>query len=331
MVSLPVGKTTYPVSRETKWRHRFTILTAVVTVLLLAWGGVVTSIDAGMAFPDWPTSLGSYNWLNPVDRWWANPAYLAEHGHRILGSVTGLLTLTLAVWTWQTDPRAWMRWLGGVAVLLVVAQGVLGGLRVIFVSTDLAMVHACVAQLFFALLVGMALFTSEGWLQASSQLASTSRLPGLRRATLATVCALYVQIVLGALLRHQGGGTDPLYVGLHVTGACLVIGFVGVTGAIALKHLWGKALIRRGVLATAGAVALQFVLGFSAYLVLVYESAAARRSVLQVALNSAHLVVGAILMAAALSLTLLVWRPAQSLARSASNGSSSLQPASAAS
>ncbi|PSQ82938.1 MAG: hypothetical protein BRD40_02395 [Bacteroidetes bacterium QS_1_65_9] len=111
MVSLPVGKTTYPVSRETKWRHRFTILTAVVTVLLLAWGGVVTSIDAGMAFPDWPTSLGSYNWLNPVDRWWANPAYLAEHGHRILGSVTGLLTLTLAVWTWQTDPRAWMRWL----------------------------------------------------------------------------------------------------------------------------------------------------------------------------------------------------------------------------
>ena len=106
------------------WRRRFSVATVITTVLLLSWGGVVTSIGAGMAFPDWPTSLGSYNLLNPVEGWWQVPAYLAEHGHRLIASLVGLLTVILAAWTWWEDPRAWMRKLGLGAVALVVAAGV---------------------------------------------------------------------------------------------------------------------------------------------------------------------------------------------------------------
>jgi hypothetical protein len=120
------------------WRRRFSWLTVLTTVLLICWGGVVTSIGAGMAFPDWPTSLGSYNLLNPVDEWWTVPAYLAEHGHRLIASLVGMMTVILAAWTWWDDPRAWMRNLGIGAVILVIVQGVLGGLRVLWVSIDLA-------------------------------------------------------------------------------------------------------------------------------------------------------------------------------------------------
>lgn len=332
MSALPIGHVAYPVSSETRWRFRFSLLTTVVTTLLIAWGGVVTSIEAGMAFPDWPTSLGSYNLINPVDEWWTFPPYLAEHGHRLMGMLTGLLTVTLAVWTWWADPRSWMRKLGWLAVLLVIVQGVLGGLRVLWVSLDLAVVHACVAQLFFATLVGMTLFTSESWLRAASRPDDTPHAATLRRLTLATVLVLYVQIILGALLRHPGAGIHPLFAGIHVLGACLVVGLAGVTSAVIYKHFWHKRLLRQGTYALLASVGLQFVLGFATYFLLVFESAAAQRSVWQVVLTSAHVVVGALLMAAAVCLGLWTWRPpvdspATGEPASSAASSSSLQPA----
>jgi len=99
-------------SPELRWRFRFTLLTLVATLCLMAWGGFVTSLFAGMAVPDWPTSFGSLDPLNPRPEWWRITPVLAEHGHRLWGALVGLLTLILAAWTWKTDSRHFRRFTG---------------------------------------------------------------------------------------------------------------------------------------------------------------------------------------------------------------------------
>lgn len=316
MNNLSIGSTAYPVTGETRWRFRFSLLTVVATVALISWGGFVTSIDAGLAVPDWPASFGSYDpfatgFEDPTDpsaRWWHSLPVLAEHGHRLLGALVGILTLILAVWTWRADPRSWMRTLGVIALGLVILQGILGGLRVVWVSLDLAVVHACAAQLFFAVVVAMTLFTSSGWLTARSLPPAGVPLRRLRTLATVTVVALYLQIVLGAFLRHPGAGTDPLFASVHITGAFVIVGLIFACFAYVWKYFDGYALLRRSAWSLLAVVALQFTLGLSAYVVLLYESQRALRSVTQITLTSAHVVVGALLMASTVVLTLLVFR-----------------------
>ncbi len=303
-----IGSRTYPVSREVQRRHWFSWLVVGFTVLLLAWGAFVTSINAGMVFPDWPTTLGSYNVFNPVDGWWKFTPYLAEHGHRLIAMATGLLVVILAVWTWRADPRRWMRVLGFAALLLVCLQGVLGGLRVLLVSVDLAIVHACMAQIFFAAVVAMAVFTSPAWLRARDVPADSFRSKKLYRLAAAAAVILYVQIILGALLRHQGVGIHPWFVTLHVAGAFASTAAVITVFAYVYKYFWSKPIIRRGAVYAVGILAAQFALGFAALFVLLIESPDALRSPLQIILSSVHLVVGALLFAAVVRLSLLVMR-----------------------
>ena len=290
------------------WRHRFSWLTVCTTVLLICWGGVVTSIGAGMAFPDWPTSLGSYNLINPVDEWWTVPAYLAEHGHRLVASVVGMLTVALAAWTWWDDPRAWMRKLGLAAAVLVVVQGILGGLRVLWVSIDLATVHACVAQLFFAVLVAMTLFTSETWRERRGVLGTGSTSGRLRGLAYAATAGIYLQIVLGALLRHSGGGVSAGFTAFHVTGAFVVVGLVLAVFVVAEKHYDDVPVVRRAARALFGAMSLQFALGLAALLVMLYEEGQSGLSLAPVLLTVAHLVVGALLFGTSIVTSLLVAR-----------------------
>ncbi len=290
------------------WRRRFSYLTVATTVLLISWGGFVTSINAGMAFPDWPTSLGSYNWINPVDKWWSITPYLAEHGHRLIASLVGAMTVVLAVWTWRADPRRWMRRLGWGALALVVAQGVLGGLRVLWVSLDLAMVHACVAQIFFALLVAMTLFTTETWRTGGGILPDTDAATRLRRLSFVTTGLIYLQIVLGALLRHPGGGLDVGFAAIHITGAFVVVGLVVGVFVLAQKHFAHNASVRWSTGALLGAVGLQFALGLFAFILMLYEAPQGIRSALQIILTVAHLVVGALLFAASVVTSLLLAR-----------------------
>ncbi len=316
MAPLRLDAQFYPATPATQRRYRFSLITVVFAVLLISWGGLVTSIDAGLAVPDWPTSFGSLDPFNtgfadpndPGARWWDRLPILAEHGHRLVAALVGLLTLVLALWTWRADPRGWMRRLGFAALGLVVFQGVLGGLRVVWVSLDLAVVHACVAQIFFALLVAMALFTSKGWLRAETVLPRSPQARRLRVLAVAAVAALYVQIILGALLRHPGTGVHPVFAGVHVTGAFVVIGLALATFSCVRTYFGHYRLLNRAAWSMLGAVATQVVLGFSALLVLVVETQLARRSVAQVVLSSSHLVVGALLMAAAVSLALLSLR-----------------------
>jgi cytochrome c oxidase assembly protein subunit 15 len=299
---------------ETRWRFRFTVLVAGVTVLLISWGGFVTSIEAGMAVPDWPQTFGSWNPVNPIEGWWRSTPLLAEHGHRILGQVVGALTLALAGWTWWKDPRRWMRRLAGGALLLVIVQGVLGGLRVTENSLALAAVHACTAQVFFSLLVAMALFTSRPWIAALAREAPAgpSTAPAKRQTLvkllLGTGVALYGQIVLGALLRHFGRGIGQTFALVHIGGAFVVTALVLASFVYAEKHFDHHAPLRRGAWTMAGAVFLQFALGLAAYLVLLNEMARSLRSALQIGLTAGHLVVGALLMAATVATALLAVR-----------------------
>ncbi len=290
------------------WRRRFSVGTVVATVLLLSWGAVVTSIGAGMAFPDWPTSLGSYNLFTPVEGWWQVPAYLAEHGHRLIASLVGVLTMVLAAWTWWADPRAWMRKVGVAAVVLVVAQGILGGLRVLWVSLDLALLHACVAQLFFAVLVAMTLFVTDTWREGEAVLPQTEAARRLRRWSYAAAVVTYLQIVLGAFLRHPGAGMSGGLTALHVTGAFLVVAAVLGVFVVAEKHFETVSVVRHTAWILTGTMALQFALGLASLLLTLYEPSGEGSVVAYVVLTVAHLVMGAVLFGTSIVMSLLTSR-----------------------
>ena len=198
------------------WLHRFAVLTAIITFLLLGIGGLVTSKEAGMSVPDWPTSYGYNMFALPV-KFWKGGAFF-EHSHRLLASGAGLLTTILAVWLWLKDPRKWMKWLGVIAFLLVVAQGVLGGLRVTLKMDNLGVIHGVVAQSFFILMCAMALFTSRWWMErrtpvrqvsgtrADAQPADQETGAPLRGLVLLTTILIFCQLAIGATMRGQHAG-----------------------------------------------------------------------------------------------------------------------------
>lgn len=293
--------------RELRWRHRFTVLTALSTLLLMAWGAFVTSIEAGLAVPDWPSSYDSYDPFNPWPGWWRVTPLLAEHGHRLLGLLTGLLTAVLAVWTWCREPRRWLRWLALGALALVSFQGLLGGLRVVWLSLDLAVVHAATAQLFLGLIVALAAFTSAAWLTAA---AGTDRPVDARlwRLSLAVPAVVWLQIVLGALLRHPGTGIHPVLVGLHIGGALLV----AVVVAVFVLRIWNEyrdsRVLVRASWVVAGLVDVQLILGLTAWFVTLDDAGVLQPSNLQVAVNTAHAVIGALLMGGAVLAALVTYR-----------------------
>lgn len=193
--------------------HRFAVMTAVATFLLLGAGGLVTSHEAGMSVPDWPNSYGYNMFSFPPSKWIGGIFY--EHTHRLWASVVGLLTTILAVWLWRRDDRKWMKWLGVAAFLLVVAQGVLGGLRVVLDRNNLGSIHGVVGQTFFVLMCSLALFTSHFWRKISEQKRNVSG--SLRTLVLVTTILIFCQLILGATMRGQHAGlsinTFPLAYG----------------------------------------------------------------------------------------------------------------------
>jgi heme a synthase len=290
---------------EMRWRHRFAFLTVFTTFVLIGWGAFVTSIGAGLAVPDWPTTFNSYDPFNPWPGWWTVTPVLAEHGHRLIGALVGLFTLVLAIWTWFADHRSWVRFLGLAMLVLVITQGVIGGLRVVWVSLDLAVVHASLAQIFLAATVGITLFTSRTWLQRNAVIGDSARQQRISRLAVLSISTLFVQIILGALLRHPGSGIDPLLVILHIAGGTLVLTLLVVTFGFVKKHAPGNETLRKAAFAVATIVVIQFILGFAAYFVTLDGAGMLQPSNLQVIINSSHVVVGALLMATVANLTLL--------------------------
>src|SRR3954464_14447210 len=169
--------------------HRIALLTAIATFPLIFMGGLVTSHGAGMAVPDWPNSYG-YNMFFFPPRFWVG-GILYEHTHRLMGTVVGLLSIILAVAAWKVEKRKWARNLALAVLAAVIFQGVLGGLRVVLVKLDLAIIHACFAQAFFCLTALMAAVTSKWWIESTDLHWRSS----LVRIGLIAVAAIYIQLI----------------------------------------------------------------------------------------------------------------------------------------
>lgn len=191
-------------SNDNPWLHRYAVLTAASTLFLIWVGGLVTSHGVGMSVPDWPTTYGYNMFFFPVSRWVGGIFY--EHSHRLVASVVGLLTVILAVWLWLREERAWLRKLGYIAVIAVVGQGILGGLRVTQMKDVLGVFHATLAQMFFALLCAIALFTSRWWLQVSREKLGVYGGAVLRYLFPLVTGMILLQLIIGAAMRHQHAG-----------------------------------------------------------------------------------------------------------------------------
>src|SRR5438067_10535655 len=198
----PENSAVIPIRRNyNKWLNRFAWLTCFATVLLICSGGMVTSKNVGLAVPDWPTTFGYNMFLFPVSEWVGG--ILFEHTHRLIGSVVGFLTIILAVWLWLREDRQWVRNLGVIALGGVIWQGILGGLRVTMMKDEIGIFHACVAQAFLGLLVVIALVTTNFWPRLANQNVDFKKFALLKALAVAITIAIYVQLALGATMRHQ--------------------------------------------------------------------------------------------------------------------------------
>jgi cytochrome c oxidase assembly protein subunit 15 len=193
------------------WSHRLAVALTCATFPLVWIGGLVTTTGAGMSVPDWPNTYGYNMLLYPWQTWLAGPwDIFVEHGHRLLATAVGLLTIALIAALWRCDGRRWVRWLGVVALAIVLLQGVLGGMRVVLNERTLAMAHGFIGPLFFAMTVVMVVVTSKSWLSSLPLSPGEGTSAGyVRYLAVVTVALFYVQIMVGAVLRHVPLTAEP--------------------------------------------------------------------------------------------------------------------------
>ena len=227
---------------------------------------------------------------------------LYEHTHRLIGSIVGVLTILLLVAIWAKDDRRWLLLLGAIALLAVIVQGVMGGLRVTHLSRALAIVHACFAQVFFGLTASLVLFTSRGWLQIWQRIedAGASR---LRRLSGITLVLIYVQFIFGAILRHTGTRLDA-----HLLFAALVTIHVFLLSGRVLRDYLGYLRLVRPVLVLSGLLAVQLVLGGSAYVAEFTSVGEVVSSSMSVIITTAHVAIGALMLVMSVIVTVIVYR-----------------------
>lgn len=191
--------------QSSRWLNRFAWLTAMATLLLVCSGGMVTSKNAGLAVPDWPTTFGYNMFLFPISKWIGG--ILFEHTHRLIASTVGILTIILAVWLWRSEDRTGsvgLRNFGLIAVGAVILQGILGGLRVTMLKDEIGILHALLAQAFLGLLVFIALVTTDFWRSINSPVAGfKGNFVKLSRMAIAITLTIYLQLGLGATMRHE--------------------------------------------------------------------------------------------------------------------------------
>ncbi len=285
--------------RDAVWSHRIAVLTAAMTLPLLFFGGLVTSLKVGMVVPDWPTTFGHNMFLYPWSKMVGGIFY--EHSHRLLGSAVGLLTIVLAIVLWFTEQRQWLRRLGLLALVVVMIQGVLGGLRVVLIEQKIAIIHACLAQAFFALIACISLFTSAEWRTGQPE-PSAGHARRVQQLGLLTSGLIYVQLILGALFRHTGTGLS-----LHILGAIAVfiVTFL-LVDHVQLYHAIQRPLLRSGILLRR-LLLLQVGLGLLTY-VMKYLVPGGLLTPQSVLLATSHVIVGAFMLATSVRFTLRAYR-----------------------
>ncbi len=281
------------------------MFTAVATFLLIVAGALVTSNDAGLSVPDWPTSFGR----SPVSyRYFEVPmvgGVKYEHGHRMLAEFIGLLTIALAIWTWRADRRGWIRKLGLAALGIVVLQGVLGGMTVLMgLPPMVSTAHATLGQAFFCMVVAIALFTGEINALDEPRTQVDRRRPSLFFLGWLAVGAILVQLMLGAMFRHHGMKLLP-----HLVMAGVVTVVLLWTISRAFSQCGGMPRVQRPAVVLLLLLITQLTLGFAAYVTRVLWSGhAAGPAVVMVATTVAHVSIGALLLATAVVLAVQISR-----------------------
>jgi cytochrome c oxidase assembly protein subunit 15 len=308
------------------WLHRYAILVAACTLLLIFVGGLVTTTGSGLAVPDWPLSFGQV-----FPEMVGGVRY--EHGHRLVAATVGLLTVILALWLWKSESRRWVRRLGTVALATVILQGVLGGITVLLLlPTAVSLSHAALAQVFLCLTLCLAVFTSRSWQEDSARIEDAGS-PSLKALAVGTTAMIYVQILIGAWMRHTGSGLAipdfPLSYGhvippfftrqilihfAHRVGALLVIVLALWLALRILRMYRSERALLYSALFLLFALALQVALGIAT----IWSSRALIPTTL-------HVAVGGLTLASSLYLTLraqriLLPRPTSRTAQTAFSG-----------
>jgi len=304
--------------------HLFALLTAASTAVLIFAGGLVTSTGSGLSVPDWPNSYGWMMFTFPIENWVGGIFY--EHTHRLIASTVGFLILVLAFWLWRAEPRRWVRRLGFIALGAVITQGMLGGITVLWYLPDpISIAHASLAQIVFCLTTTIALATSPGWRSgyagrrfsaAGAAHAAPHDLRTLQRLAKFTLAVVYLQIVIGATMRHTDAGLaipdfpwmfghlvpdhwDPkiaIHFAHRVGALCVVLMLLATTGHVFAHHRRRLELLRPSILLLV-LVTVQVTLGALTVL-----------SRKEYVINSLHVVTGGCVLVTTLILTLRAHR-----------------------
>lgn len=302
----PAGLRSSTESSYNSWLHGFAIIVLMATFLLLLAGGNVTSRAAGLAVPDWPLSFESVNppgWTTNFDG--NRPGVRDEHGHRLIGAAVGFMVTVLAIWLAARDSRRWVKLMGLAAWIAVVIQGVMGGLRVTEKSISLAVLHGCFAQAFLCLMVAIVVVTSRAWQQdrraalapaAGPDLALPTRAGNAALLWSAVACALvvYVQLILGAVLRHTQSTWIP-----HMMWAVMVgLAMLTLVRYVYL-HPYARQVLSATVIVILVLYGLQIVLGLSTLMIIYPMWAKGGRdpqTFMQIWLPTIHMGVGALIL-----------------------------------
>ncbi|MEO8025336.1 MAG: COX15/CtaA family protein [Bryobacteraceae bacterium] len=278
------------------WLHRYSVLLAVCTLFLVVAGGLVTSNEAGLSVPDWPLSYGR---IMPE----MVGGVFYEHGHRMVATAIGMMTIGLVIFLHIVEKRRWMKGLGWLALGTVIAQGVLGGLTVLLMlPKGVSMAHACLAELFFSTTVAVALFTSPAW-QKGPDPVQDGGWPSMRAMAFSAPVLVLIQVALGAGFRHRAIGIFP-----HLLGAFVIGGALVMTAIFALTQFPNHKALRPAGLALLGITFVQVMLGVAAFMTRLQPADTANAKAAMIGFTVAHVATGALTMASAITLAILVGR-----------------------
>jgi len=266
--------------------HLYAVLTTIATFVLLIAGSLVTSTDSGLAVPDWPLSYGT--WFPPMVG-----GIRFEHGHRMIAAAVGLMILILAAWLWKTERRRWVRMLGYSALGGVMIQGLLGGLTVLWMlPPQVSIAHACLGQTVFCLVVSLAWCTSARTATNERQQSAIIP-PAVLTGSLVIVGMAFLQLLLGAIIRHTGYAVSP-----HIAGAVLLVLSTGWLVARTRSLRETEPVLSANARRLLGLLCVQVILGL---VVLGHRGAVTSRT--------AHVALGALVLAQAV---VVVWEAARS-------------------
>ena len=284
--------------------NRFAIVVACATFFLIIAGALVTSHDAGLATPDWPLSNGQVFPKMVGNLFW-------EHGHRMVATTVGMLTIVLMFYVLRKDKRSWVRKLGVFALLAVVAQGLLGGLTVkLMLPLAVSSAHATLAQLFFCTTVSLAVFTSRSWIEARPIEQEQGVLP-LRYLCTAALVTIFLQLIIGATLRHSATWDQQLPTELvltHIGGALAVTIALGSATLTVLRRHKDEKFLTRPALIALLLLVVQLSLGIAAYVTRLASPNDPQPLNPMISITVAHVACGALVFVSTIVLTLRTYR-----------------------